>query len=86
MNTDGVLSTVQSSTGQAYIYVQSDGESGIVVYDGANGELSKHDIKSNKTLFENASFCLLQTEINVDTVEAAAELAVQMKVDRKSVV
>lgn len=80
VNTNGISNTSQTSTGQAYIHVQNDGESGIVVYDGANGKLLPHDIESNKTLFEKASFCLLQTEINMDTVEAAAALAVQMDV------
>ncbi|MEG1426320.1 MAG: PfkB family carbohydrate kinase [Oscillospiraceae bacterium] len=75
VNAEGVTNTSLAATGHAYIYVQRDGESGIVLYDGANGKLTEQDVLQNTPLFENASFCLLQTEIDIKVVECAAELA-----------
>lgn len=75
VNGEGVSNTSHAATGQAYIHVQQDGESGIVIYDGANGKLSPHDIAAGIQLFDNASFCLLQTELRMETVEAAAKAA-----------
>ena len=45
------------------------------VYKGANGLLTAQDILQNAAAFDNASFCLLQTEVGLDAVEAAAGLA-----------
>lgn len=77
VNIDGVTHTSRVSTGHAYVYVRQDGESSIVVYKGANGELTTQDILQNEKAFENASFCLLQTEVRIDAVEAAANIAYQ---------
>ena len=75
VNTDGLLSTAKADTGHAYIYVQEDGESSIVIYEGANGCLTCEEIERQARLFENASFCLLQTEMKMDLVTFTAELA-----------
>ncbi len=75
VNTDGLLSTAKSDTGHAYIYVQEDGESSIVIYEGANGCLDCQEIERQSRLFENASFCLLQTEMKMELVTYTAELA-----------
>jgi ribokinase len=75
VNTDGLLSTSKADTGHAYIYVQEDGESSIVIYEGANGCLTCEEIERQGRLFENASFCLLQTEMRMDLVTFTAELA-----------
>ena len=75
VNTDGLLSTSKADTGHAYVYVQEDGESSIVIYEGANGCLTCEEIERQARLFENASFCLLQTEMRMDLVTFTAELA-----------
>ena len=75
VNTDGLLSTAKADTGHAYVYVQEDGESGIVIYEGANGYLTCEEIERQACLFENASFCLLQTEVKMELVTFTAELA-----------
>ena len=75
VNIEGVSTSTKVSTGHAYVYVKNNGESGIVVYEGANNQLSPKDIESHRNMFENASFCLLQTEINLETVECAAKTA-----------
>ena len=75
VNTDGLLSTAKADTGHAYIHVQDDGESSIVIYEGANGCLTCEEIERQARLFENASFCLLQTEMKMDLVTYTAEMA-----------
>ena len=75
VNTEGVIMEPNLSTGQAYIEVSEDGDSSIVLYDGANACLTPHDIHSYESLLEDASFCLLQTELPMETVEYAAALA-----------
>lgn len=77
VNIEGVSTGVEAATGHAYVYVKDNGESGIVVYEGANDQLSTKDIEVHKNIFNNASFCLLQTEINIETVEYAAKMAHQ---------
>ena len=65
----------EHSTGKAYIHIQSDGESGIVLYGGANETVSAEAIHRNERLFEDASFCLLQTEIPMEAVKTAVKIA-----------
>lgn len=74
IDTQGLKRT-QQKTGQAYIFVQQDGESMISIMSGANNLLTPADIRAASHLFSNASFCLLQTEIPLPAIEAAAELA-----------
>ncbi|MEG2316477.1 MAG: PfkB family carbohydrate kinase [Clostridia bacterium] len=75
VNTEGVFSTFKADTGHAYVYVQENGESGIVVYGGANNCLSVAEIESREGLFEGASYCMLQTELSMEIVACAARLA-----------
>ncbi|WP_217957424.1 PfkB family carbohydrate kinase [Acutalibacter muris] len=75
VSTEGVSHTSKASTGRAYIHIQGDGEGGIAIYRGANDTLTVHDISQNIFVFQMASFCLLQTEVNIDAVEYAARLA-----------
>lgn len=75
INMSGLMETAVSATGKAYITVQKCGESSIVVYPGANKLLSKEDIMANASLFDDASFCLLQLETPLRTVEFAAKTA-----------
>ncbi|MDR1704690.1 MAG: PfkB family carbohydrate kinase [Clostridiales bacterium] len=75
VNTEAVTNDPTAATGTAYIYVRSDGESSIVVYNGANQRIQAGDIDNFSSLFHNASYCLLQTEISADIVEYAARTA-----------
>lgn len=77
INMLGISTDDRFDTGKAYIYVQRDGESSIALYSGANQNLTPLDIEKNKRLFENTGFCLLQTEIPIETVEYAAKVAKQ---------
>lgn len=79
VNIDGVSTEKKLSTGHAYIYVQEDGESGIVIYDGANSCLSIADVEKHEEMFAHASFCLLPTEIKPEVVEYTARTARKYK-------
>lgn len=62
-------------TGKAHIFLQSDGDSLISILSGANDMLSAADITANRRLFENAGYCLLQTEIPDEAVAKTLDLA-----------
>lgn len=66
-------------TGRAFIYILGNGESAITSYGGANRNLTISDIRSSRHLFQNASYCLLSTEIPMDVVEYSAAMAKKSK-------
>lgn len=71
----GISRDCNFETGKAYIHVQNDGESTITILKGANQALTSSDITINEELFENAGYCLLQTEVPDSTIKTAAKLA-----------
>jgi len=75
VNTEGVKNNSDTPTGTAYVYIRPDGESSIVVYNGANGQIQAQDIDEFSANFKSADFCLLNTELSIDVVEHAAQLA-----------
>jgi ribokinase len=75
INPQGLSVDENVSTGKAYIYIPSDAESSIIVYAGANNNLSTGDIAKNEALFKNTSYCLLAMEIPLQTAEFAADMA-----------
>ena len=75
VNTQGLMRDPQAETGKAYIHLQGNGESTITLLNGANETLRPEEILMHKNLFQNAGYCLLQTEIPEDSVETAARLA-----------
>lgn len=62
-------------TGQAYIFVQRDGDSMISILSGANDALLPEDIRESDRVFENTAFCLVQTEIPMETVTEVCQTA-----------
>lgn len=62
-------------TGKAYIFVQPDGNSMISILSGANHTLSPEDVLYSERVFEDSSYCLMQTEIPSDALIQAARLA-----------
>ena len=56
-----VRRTSRDSTGNAYICVQQDGESGIMVYKGANAMLTSEELIESKDAFDRAEYCLAPT-------------------------
>ena len=75
INRAGVRRVIGEKTGQAYIFVQKDGESMITIMSGANAHLSGEDVAEMAPLFEDAAFCLIQTEIPMETVIQACRMA-----------
>lgn len=62
-------------TGTALIAVAPDGENDIVVSPGANARLSAADVRRASATLEEATVTLVQLEISMETVAAAAEIA-----------
>lgn len=75
VDTFGIRRSKGQKTGQAYIFVQEDGDSMISIMSGANNSISAEDIIDSERLFSNASYCMIQTEIPLDAIMKAAELA-----------
>lgn len=75
--TAGISRIKDAQTGQATIFVSRDGTSLTSIMSGANYRLGPEDIQKKEALFKNTLFCLIQTELPIDTVIAACELAKQ---------
>lgn len=70
-----VFRDVAAPSGVALIFVARDGENSIGVASGANGRLSPADVRNARAAIVRARVLLLQLEIPLETVEAAATLA-----------
>lgn len=75
VGTHGILRDFSQQTGKAYIYAESDGESAITILSGANGSLTPADILEKQHLFEDATFCMISTEIPQESALEAARIA-----------
>jgi len=73
--TDYVTRDPEEATGVALIAVASDGENSITVASGSNMRLMPQQIEAAVRVFEEASVLVMQLEVPVDTVLAAARLA-----------
>lgn len=62
-------------SGVALIFVDSSAENCIAVAGGANDDFSPSDIESVREVIESAGILILQNEIPVETVLAAAKIA-----------
>ena len=60
--------------------MQQDGESGIMVYKGANAMLTSEELIESKDAFDRAEYCLLSTELDNEAIETAAQLAWEREV------
>lgn len=75
VDTTGVMRIKGSDTGKAYIFVDDKGESMISLVAGANDTLATNDITARDHIFNNTAYCLIQTEIPLDTVYEACKAA-----------
>lgn len=66
-----------SASGVALIIVEKSGENLIAVAPGANSRVSPHDVGAASSAVGQADLVLLQLEIPLETVEAAAALATE---------
>ena len=62
-------------TGKAYIFVDSSGNSIISILAGANSILSPGDVHLSGALFRDARYCLIQSEIPIETVLETCRMA-----------
>ena len=65
----------EAPTGQAFITVDSAGENAIIILAGANSTVSPADVEKLRPLLAQADCLVLQLEIPLETVMAAAKLA-----------
>ena len=75
IDTSYVFSDTKNPSGVALITVDTDAENCIVVAPGANAHLTPNDLKRSAEAVEAADIILLQLEIPMQTVEAAAAMA-----------
>jgi ribokinase len=69
------VARLDAPTGQAFVFVEPDGESTIVVAPGANGALSPQDLDVSADLIRSAKCVLAQQEVSAEVVTRAAELS-----------
>lgn len=81
MDTSGLTRSDNTESGQAYVFVESSGDSIISILPGANSDLSPEHIQEKRALFSDAKFCLIQTEIPMNAVEKACSIAKEMNVE-----
>lgn len=75
IDTTSLLTTRDTPNGVALIAVAADGDNSIVVSPGANGRVTAADVETAGELVADAQVVLLQLEIPLDAVEAAACVA-----------
>lgn len=75
VDTDGVLVTSGQPSGVALITVNAAGDNTIVIIPGANGAVSMDDLPRLEAALTGAKVLLLQLEIPLDVVVAAAKAA-----------
>jgi len=75
INVDHVILDKKAPSGVALIFVGQDGENSIGVASGANAKLSASDILSAKDVIASADVLVMQLEIPLETVKAAASIA-----------
>lgn len=78
IDTSYVFSDTKNPSGVALITVDTDAENCIVVAPGANAHLTPNDLKRSAEAVEAADIILLQLEIPMQTVEAAAAMAYRL--------
>lgn len=75
MNLSHLTQTEETSSGTAFITVNSHGENSIIVDSGANWKLSPSDIDRADALLQEAALVLMQLETPIPTLIYAAQKA-----------
>ena len=74
VDTAALRADASAPTGVALIAIDAAGQNQIVIVPGANGRLSPEDVERERDLISSAGLLLLQLEVPLPTVEAAARL------------
>jgi len=77
VNVAGVVFDSKHQTGRAYIYVTDHADYSIGVHAGANAGLDRMQVMNYADMIKQASYCLVQTEIPMETVEYIGQLCVE---------
>jgi ribokinase len=77
---DFVVKDHQAPSGVALIIVDDKGQNSIAVASGANSNLSISDVEAAADAISSAAFVLMQLEIPIETVAAAARMAADKNV------
>lgn len=77
IHVEHVVRDPSHSSGVALIFVSKEGENSIGVASGANDALSPGDVKAAREAFSDTAMVVMQLEMPLQTVQAAAELAAQ---------
>ena len=72
---DYVITDANAPSGVALIFVDEHGENSIAVASGANAQVSPKDVNAAGDVIASAGMLLMQLEIPIETVAAAAEIA-----------
>jgi len=75
VDTAEVVADEAAPTGTALITIDASGQNQIVIVAGANGRVSPADVERSLSLIQGAAFLLLQLEVPLPAVEAAARAA-----------
>jgi ribokinase len=75
INADAIVRDPSAPSGVALIMVGKDGENSIAVAPGANSRLTPEDIEAAEALIARADVVLVQLEVPLETVMAAARIA-----------
>jgi ribokinase len=75
VDAEAVQGDESAATGVAVITIDAAGQNEIVLAPGANARLSPTDVERSRSLIEGARVLLLQLEVPMGTVEAAARIA-----------
>ncbi len=72
VDTTALVADESAPTGVALITIDATGQNQIVIVPGANGRLAPEDVERERDLIASAGLLLLQLEVPLATVEAAA--------------
>lgn len=75
IHVDSIRATAGCASGIAVVGVESSGENAIMVVPGANGRVTPEDVDAAAEVIREADVLLLQLEIPVESVIAAAAIA-----------
>lgn len=76
VDTSGIEIVNDNVTGQAYIYVDDNGQNCITVISGANAVVDRDMIDINMELIDDAEYVVMQLEVPIDTVKYVKDIAI----------
>ena len=80
INTDGVSTLDNQSTGQAFITVDDAGENSIMIFSGANNSFTPEQVKASTGTISKSDFVISQFESAMDSTVEAFNIARDKKV------